>query len=479
MRRTRTRFDISRWFGLLGVLTVSTVAGIAYIAYRANTGLPLQSRYQVTVLVPDADRLIDAADVRIGGVLVGTVLNVSAVPGAHAAPPYARVNLALDGSIGRLPVDTTVQVRPASVLGLTYVDLHLGTSRQTIPAGGTLLLSRAKPSSDLTDLFQVFNRGAARGFTGSVTGLASGVAGRGTALNAALASSASLLPALTDVTHVLGAPATHLSAFLSGYESTVGALAPVSAQLAGLVQNAATTLGAVARVRGALGAAIDRAPAAESATTVAFQRALPALDGLARLAIALRPAGALLPTTLTQVNSTLTAGLPALRDLPGFSRPLGTAMQTLDALARDPNTTNSLRKLLDLIPPTNTVLSTFTPAQVHCNVLGLWTLNFSSAFDALGSGQGPVLPDAFLQGTGAIGEILQNAKPSPNVAIDPLPYENASQCQSGNEPWTGHQQLNNPPGLTSRTTRTTTPPPGVTALARAAGLLKPIPGAPQ
>jgi virulence factor Mce-like protein len=478
MRRTGQRRDRSRWFGVLGALTILVVAVIGWIAYRANSGLPLQSRYEVTVTVPNADRLINAADVRIGGVLVGSVLGVSAVPGTDGAPPSARLKLALNDSAGRLPVDTAVQIRPASVLGLTYVDLQLGRSPQTLSAGATLPLSRAKPSSDLSDLLQIFNRSAAHGFQGAVTGLAYGLAGRGTDLNSTIASLASLLSPLTDVAHTLAAPATGLAQFLSGYESTVGALAPVSGPLADLVSHAATTLGALAGVRGALSATIDDAPAAEIATTVAFERARPALDGLARLAVGLRPAGQLLPATLDRVNSTLAAGLPPLRDLPGFSQPLRTGLITLEGFARDPNTIDSLRKLLDLIAPTNEVLSAAVPAQVDCNVLALWGQGIASEFGAQGTGQGPPLPNIVLTGAGAIGEQLQNAKPSVNLATNPLPNENQHGCESNNEPWSGHQQLNNPPGLLSSHTRSTSPPPGVTALARAAGLLRPIPGAP-
>jgi virulence factor Mce-like protein len=460
----------------LGALTILVVAVIGLIAYRANSGLPLQSRYEVTAEVPDADRLIAAADVRVGGVLVGEVLTNTADPGSSGSTPYARLKLALDRAVGPLPADTTVQVRPASVLGLTYVDLHLGHSRRTISDGGTLPLSQALSSSDLTDLLDIFNHSAANSFRAALGGVAYGLAGRGNALNVTIAATSRLMPALTNVATALASSNTRLGAFLRAYETTIAAFAPVSGQLAALISNGATTLGALAEVRPALAATIEAAPPAEAATTVAFERARPALDGLAQLAVDLRPAGALLPGTLAQINPTLAAGIAPLQELPGFSGPLRTALQTLEALARDPYTRDSLRKLTDLILPTNEVLSTFVPAQVRCDVLGLWGANFSSTFIGMGDGPGPGLPNLVITGSGAQGEGLQNARPSPNVGINPLPNETASECESGNEPWSGGQQLNNPPGLQSRSTRTTVPPPGVTALARGAGLLKPIPG---
>jgi virulence factor Mce-like protein len=477
-RTTRHTRDASRWYAALGVTTILVLAAVGVIAYRANTGLPWESRYVVSVDVPDGNRLITSADVRIGGVRVGEVLSTQAMPRQGAAPPYARLKLALEHSAGPLPVDTTVQVRPASVLGLTYVDLRLGRSRRTIRGGGTLPVSAARSTVDLTDLLSIFDRSGARGFQGTMRGLSGGLAGRGGALGGALASTAGLLPPLTDVASVLASTPTRLAPFLRSYESTVQALAPISPRLAGLVSGAATTLRALAGERTALGAAIDAAPGAESATTVAFGRAQPALDGLARLAVDLRPAGRDLPTTLEAIDRTLSAGLAPLRAFPGFSTDLRTALRTLYTLARDPTTDGSLRKLDDLVAATNEVLTVAVPAQVDCNAIALWGQDFSSVFGAIGDGQGPSLPNLVLETAGASGEAIQNARPSSNLGLNPLPNETAGECESGNEPWTGKQQLNNPPGMQSRATKATVPPPGVTALARGAGLLAPVEGKP-
>lgn len=475
-RSRRRRGNPALWFTPLGVIAIVLVGAIAYIAYRANLGLPWQSRYEIFVQVPDADRLISAADVRIGGVLVGEVVSREAEPGKVGQPPYARLKLALSNSVGRLPVDSTVQVRPASVLGLTYVDLHLGHDRSTVPPGGTLPLARALPSADLTDLFDIFDRSAARSFQQATAGLAYGFAGRGAQVNAAIASTAHLLPAAQQVASTLSEPTTRLGLFLHAYQRFVGALSPVAAQFAELVADADITFGALAGVRPALGAAIDAAPAAERAVTIAFTAVRPALDGLAQLSSALRPAGRLLPRTLAQINTTLVAAVKPLRDLPSFARPLRSALRRLEAFARDPSTMGSLRKLHDLILPTNQVLAAFTPAQEFCDVLGLWGVNFSSTFGAVGDGVGPSLPNLVITGAGALGEELQNAKPSPNLATNPYPNEVQGDCESGNETFSGRQQLNNLPNFHSAANRWTTPPPGVTALAQAAGLLKPIPG---
>lgn len=469
-RTSSARRDPRRRFTALGLTAILAVAIVGYIAYTANSGLPLQKRSLYEIELPNANRLINSADVRIGGIRVGQVLDVTGVaqPGRR---PFTRLKVALDASVERLPADTTAQVRPASVLGLTFVDLRLGRSREEIPEGGTLRLARALPSTNLTDLLDVFERGAARELRRALVELSSGVAGRGTALNATIASTSRLLPKLTAVSSTLSARPTRLPDFLRGYEAAVAALAPVSGELAGVVDNGAVTFGAVAGERAALGRAIDAAPAAEVEVTRAFTASRPALDGLARLAVRLRPAGRELPQTLREVNSTLVAGIRPLRTLPRLTSALGTALARLDTLSRDPNTSGALRKLADLTRHLRTALSHTVPAQVHCNVISLFTQGFAGVFGGLGVGDGPSLGLLFVGEAGATGEALQNAKPSPNLGNNAISNNNADECEAGNEPWTGKQQLGNPPGLQSKTTRDTVPPPGVLDRAREAGLM--------
>lgn len=85
-------------------------------------------------------------------------------------------------------------------------------------------------------------------------------------------------------------------------------------------------------------------------------------------------------------------------------------------------------------------------------------------------------PNLVLTTAGANGEGTQNARPSNNLGLNPLPHENAHECESGNEPWNDKQQLNNPKGRQSKTSRPTVQPSGVPRLARKAGLTDRIEG---
>jgi virulence factor Mce-like protein len=477
--RSRSRRpNLTHRHTVLGLGAIVVVAIVGVIAYTANRGLPLQHRSHYIVEVPNAERLIDSADVRVGGIRVGQVLGVEGVA-PRGRRPYARIELALEPSVKRIPVDSTVQVRPASVLGLTYVDLRPGRSPRSLPDRGTLPLDRARASSNLTDLFAVFDRRSARRFQSALADVSGGFTGRGTAMNATIHSLSAALPKLTSVGALLAEPRTRLPAFLRGYEATVAALAPVSDAFAGLISGGAATFDALAGERRALGSAIAQSPATETAVTQAFAAMRPGLADLSRLAADLRPGAGMLRPTLRRANTVLAAGVRPLRALPSLVPSLDRALVRLDQLSRDPNTGGSLRKLADLASAGRGTLSLLVPAQVHCNVVSLFTQGFAGTFGTLGTGDGPSLGALFLGTAGAQGEGLQNAKPSPNAGINPYPNENASECESGNEPWSGKQQLGNPPGLQSTDPRPAAAPPGVLDRAASAGLMTDPEGAPR
>jgi virulence factor Mce-like protein len=465
-------------FGVVGVIGIAVLLAAVVISYRANSGLPFQSSYQVFVDVPNADRLNRYADVRIGGIRVGQVQSLGAVPGEGSRKPFSRLELSLSPSVGRLPDDSRVQIRSASVLGATYVDLTPGHSSRKLAAGGAIPISQVVPTVQLTDLLDVFDHATANSIRNVLGGLGDGLAGRGNDLNATIASLAGLAQPLTRVLGALASPRAQLAGFLHGYEATVGALAPVSGQFGELFADAATTLGALSAAQVPLGQTIDALPPAEAATTTALVDLQPALRGLATLARDLRPGAALLPSTLPALNGTLDAGIAPLKQIPPLARELRTTLQALNTLSRDPAAPGAIRTLTGAVTAAKLLLGTLTPAQVQCNILGIWGRNFSSGLAGRGIPGAALVQVAFAT-LGANNEEFQNATPSSNMHVDANPIENYRQCQAGNEPYNPNtQDLSNPPGPLSNQTEATSPPPGVTALAAKAGLLNTPPGTP-
>ncbi|MEX2195959.1 MAG: MlaD family protein [Thermoleophilaceae bacterium] len=453
------------------------LAVVFYVSYTASRGLPWESSYDVYVELPNATRLTETDAVRIRGVRVGRVSSVTALPPRQGRRAFARVKLSLDPSAGPLPTNTKVRVRQASVLGASYVDLTPGRSSRKVPESGTLPLRPATSPVDLTDLFDVFERSTARHIQSTLGELGAGFAGRGPALNTALASLADLLPPLTRVSHVLAAPDTRLRGFIRGYQSFSGALAPVSRELGGLVAGGSETFGALVSERSALAATIEALPPTESAVTSALTRLQPSLDGLAQLADDLRPAATLLPHALTRLNASLDAGVLPLRQLPPLARRLRTTLATLEDVTRLRSTDGALRKLTDTVRAAGTTLQVLTPAQRACNVIAIWAQYFAESSGTIGMGEGPTFVNLATTTSGAENEAFQNSKPSPNIGINYLPHENANECESGNEPHDGVTQvLSNPPGYQSTRHPDTDPPPGARERARRAGLLEPPEG---
>jgi virulence factor Mce-like protein len=463
-----------------GAVVVVVLVGAVYVSWNSIYGLPLQSRYTVYVDVPNAEHLVPTDEVRIAGIRVGEVTQVSAEPASAGRAPFARVKLELATSVGRLPADTKVRVGLSAALGATYVQLTLGHSRRTIAAGGVVPLANTQPTVDLVDLLDVFDHSTAAGIRQSLAGLGAGFAGRGPALNDMLGALPRLLPAFMRVAQTLAAPATRLGAFLRGYEAFTATFAPVATPLAELLTGASATFGGMRRAGPALAATLDALPQAESDTTSAFTALQRPLDRLATLVTDLRGGGTLLPTTLHQVNLTLDAGIAPLRGAVPFSAALGRALSTLQEVTRQPATLGTMGKLKDLVTASGTGLEALTPAQLDCDVIGLYGTQFSKVF-SMGGGEAQGLAEFDFINPGATGSILQNAKPSPNLGVNYLPTENASECASGREPAPGSNgppQLSGPVGV-GHAVPETAPPPGVTALAARAGLLNTPAGTPR
>lgn len=477
---------MARFYPVMGLATVLVLVAIVYVAYTANRGLPLAAEYSITAELPNANRLSPTSEVRIGGIRVGQVESVEAMPATDAQQPHARAELSLEPAAGPLPVDTTVKVRPASILGATYVELTPGSSERTLGDGGSLPLPQASPNVELTDLLDIFDRATAQSTRSALASVGNGLAGRGVALNRSIGELAGLLGPIERVSAALASPSARLRELVVAYESFARGLAPASEELADLMGGGARTFAAVAREREALGAAIEAAPGAERATAAALRELEPSLDQLAGLVKELRGAVPELAPAAHAGARALKAGVPPLRDLPPLARRLRTALSELGKLGRDPATDGTIRKLTEAVNAAGTTLDVLVPAQVQCNVISLWGQSFGYGFGGLGFAQGPGMASVGLTHLGALGELLQNPRPSPGVAINNMPRENYEECESGNEPYdatfpifnppTEPQRIGNPPGLQDNEAIETSPPPGTRELAREAGVLPTLGG---
>jgi len=258
MRSSRSQSSLVASPVFVGALTVLIVVIAVFLAYGANSGLPFVPTYQIKVVTTDAAELVRGNDVRIGGARVGLVKSLT----AHVAPdgsPTAVLGLALDKTVQPLPVDSQFVVRQRSNLGLKYLELIPGSSKQGLSPGGSLDTTHGKPVVDLNDLLDTFDSRTRNSVRGAIKGAGDAFAGRGSALNDTIGALKPLFTHLLPVSQNLSDPATGLGATIRAVAAGSSALVPAAPQLSDLFTQAATTFKAIASESAALGRGFDLA----------------------------------------------------------------------------------------------------------------------------------------------------------------------------------------------------------------------------
>lgn len=139
---------------------VLCLAAIEFLALNVGQPTPFSNSYTVHAVFSDADGIPTAADVRMSGIDVGKVVEVShnrrypgetlvtiAISDAHAVPVYS---------------DGYAKVRPKTLLGEKYIDLTLGGggAAEPIPSGGFMPVGQAGKDVSNDEIFNAFDQTA-------------------------------------------------------------------------------------------------------------------------------------------------------------------------------------------------------------------------------------------------------------------------------------------------------------------------------
>jgi virulence factor Mce-like protein len=441
----------------VGSVTVIITVVAVYLAYTANQGLPFVPTYDISVTVPDASAIAAGREVRVAGKRVGVIGKVEAVPGSEDTP-VARLELELERALAPIRSDTVVRVRPLSPLGSKYLELEPGGRGRPLEEGESLSLANARPTVDITDSFELFDTRTRRSLQSVYRELGTGLAGRGTGINELVAGLGPLLGDAEDVGHELSRPSTRLERFIHGAERTATELR--AADLGTLVEDADTTAGALDRARSELADSIGQTPATETAGIAALRAARPALQDAEGLLHDLRPGLRVLGPASRELHAAAVVGVPALRDLATLGPPLADTFTSLDRLARDPATSETLTKLGLTVGSLRPTVRFIAPAQTVCNYLGLAGRNFSSAISE-GDASGTWLRTLLIERRSP--EQLPSATPVDGLHVNPYAATGQSgECEAGNEPFLPGTRIGPVPGDQGRT-EPTAPPEGVPA----------------
>ena len=347
-------------------MTVLVILVAVFLAYNANQGLPFVPTRQLKVDVASGSDLVAGNEVREGGFLIGLVSSMKPIelPTGQVA---AQLSLQLNQSEGKVPLDSTASVVPRSLLGLKYVDLHVGTAKRYYADGATMPITATSVPVQFEDIFQAFDAKTRNAIDQNLVGFGDTLAGRGSDLNDTIASLPRLFLYLRPVAQYLSDPNTQLVGFFNALEGFMGTVAPVAQTQVALFRDAATTFEAISRDPSALEATIRQSPSTEDVTTASLKVQQPFLVDLNTLGVAFTPASAALNASLPNINPAIEAGTRTLARTPSLNANLQQVMQALQNLSQAPGTNVAINALTSTVSTLNPMLKYIGPYQTVCD----------------------------------------------------------------------------------------------------------------
>jgi virulence factor Mce-like protein len=428
---------------LVGAVTVLVVIVAVFLAYNANNGLPFVSTYNLKARVPDADALVKANEVRIGGARVGVVKSVVPVQ-LKNGEVEAELTLSLDKSAEPIPDDSTIEVRPKSPLGLKYLQITPGTSKVGLKAGETIPVRFATPEpGDIDKFFDMFNAPTRKAVQRNLAGFGNALAGRGPQLNEAIGALRGLVEQGEPAAANLAAPSTNFAGFFKALEALSATVAPVAEQQASMFVALDQTFAAFAHVsRPYIQETIEKSPPTLDTVNAGLPKINPFLHDTARFFTALKPGAKALAETAPIIAESLHAGIPALNSSPVLNNQLLPTGEALLKFQQSEGVMTGLNLLTDTNKILKPSLEYIVPAQTTCNYVTLLFQNLANS-NSQGNDYGKWLNViSFEPAVGPNSEGGQASAPASgskenHLHFNPYPQTGApgqaNVCEAGNE----------------------------------------------
>jgi virulence factor Mce-like protein len=374
MRRGRGTASVVASPVLVGAVTTLIVIVSVFLAYNANKGLPFVPTYDLSARVPNGSNLVPGNEVRVGGFRVGVVDTIKPATQVISGrtTPIAVVNMKLDKTVEPLPVDSKLIIRARSALGLKYVQLTPGTSKQSYKAGSTIPLANATLPVEFDDFLNTFDDPTRAASRVALAGYGDAFAGRGSDINAALQGLNPFFHFLTPVMRNLNDPRTGLKDFFKNIGAVSAQVAPVARVQAELFTKMADTFAAFSRCPSCLQDTIAKNPPTLDVAIRSFRVQRPFLVDFTDLSRRLIPAVNVLPTALPKINSALAVGTRVLPQTVTLNQNTAKVFQALDALVQEPATGLALGDLRDTLGVTKPLINYVAPFQTVCNYTTAW-----------------------------------------------------------------------------------------------------------
>ena len=461
---------------LVGVATTLVIVVAIFLAYNANAGLPWVPSYKLHAEVPSAANLVKGNEARIGGMRVGVIDKIT--PIRRSDGTYASVlDLKLETRVRKLPVDSTLIIRPRSALGLKYLQITRGTSSQGYSDGATIPLAKyaKKRPVDIDEFYSMFDKPTRDAAQENLAGYGSAFAGRGQSINRAIEA---FVPLAINATKVFGNitnPSTRFDRFFKEQGDAAAIVAPVAETNAALFVALDRTFTAFAEVADPyIRESIIKGPEGLDTATEVFPKLTPFFANSQRFFTSLQPGFRAVSTYHKDLADAFVTGTTSVRRSVALNGRLAKFFQALDRLAQDPLVPIALRDLVETMKVLDPTLQYLTPAQTVCNYVNLLFRNASFLLSE-GDGNGtwlrfvPIItPQGPNNETGPSSAPASGGGPDQVNAtrnylhVNPYPYTagpgQPRECEAGNEKFVaGKTAIGNPPGNAGTHTDTTAP----------------------
>ena len=293
------------------------------------------SSYRVAAIFDTAHGLAGGEQVKVAGVVVGTIDRVDLVSG-----PKARVVMSVKPAMGPFYRDATCTILPEGLISEDYVECTPGFPRSgRLPNGPggvpTVPLSRTTVPASLQDLLNVFSLPVDDRARVLIDELGIATAGRGGNLNALLRRSNPALDQADRVLAIVDAQRAQLTAGIGQTGLVLSALANEDRSVSAFVDRTAEVTTTTADHSGALGQSIHQLPGLLDALRPGLRSLDHMITNGTPLLASLRSAAPELVSTTYALPSFVAAGIPALASLGSAARNGLAVLPTVEPVVND------------------------------------------------------------------------------------------------------------------------------------------------
>jgi len=258
---------------LIGIVVAALLSGGVVFALT-STRIAGASPHEMKVTFPSADGLVAGSDVLLAGTKIGYINDIQ-----PTEQNSALVTVEISNDHWPLHTGLTAAIRPKSLLGEKYVDLHDGASATVYNANQVLHASEKADPVELDQFINSLDPATRTAIRVLLDDLGAGVAGRGNDFNAAIATGKANLEHLAVTGKTLNNRDPDLDKILVGIDGVLSKLTTNDqlTQMSQLITNGQNTLNDIESVQGAFSRQFTDASAALADLNIAFDGAVPSL----------------------------------------------------------------------------------------------------------------------------------------------------------------------------------------------------------